>query len=114
MAESPAKSSSTRPPKNLKKIGDHWTAWEPPPAVGTKALLPAVIVRSGTAARLERDLPRQDLCVFQYYPHIIVSIDYAKFDRATIPQRNAYLPTQPERIVYLPAPTAAATPPVGQ
>ena len=33
-AESPAKSSSTRPPKNLKKIGDHWTAWEPPPAVG--------------------------------------------------------------------------------
>ena len=40
--------------------------------------------------------------------------DYAKFDRATIPQRNAYLPTQPERMVYLPAPTAAATPPLGQ
>lgn len=32
--------------------------------------------------------------------------DYAKFDRAAIPQRNAYLPTQPERIVYLPAPVA--------
>ena len=32
--------------------------------------------------------------------------DYAKFDRATIPQRNAYAPTQPERIVYLPAPVA--------
>jgi hypothetical protein len=30
--------------------------------------------------------------------------DYAKFDRATIPQRNAYAPTQPDRIVYLPAP----------
>ncbi|HZQ48109.1 MAG TPA: hypothetical protein VFC07_13920 [Verrucomicrobiae bacterium] len=30
--------------------------------------------------------------------------DYAKFDRATIPQRNAYAPTQPERIVYLPNP----------
>ena len=24
--------------------------------------------------------------------------DYAKFDRVAIPQRNAYLPTQPERI----------------
>jgi hypothetical protein len=35
--------------------------------------------------------------------------NYAKFDRATIPQRNAYLPTQPERIIYLPAPAAAST-----
>src|SRR5262249_54348409 len=22
--------TSTRPPKNLKKVGDHWTAWDPP------------------------------------------------------------------------------------
>jgi hypothetical protein len=34
--------------------------------------------------------------------------DYKPFDRATIPQRNAYAPTQPDRIIYLPAP--AATP----
>jgi hypothetical protein len=34
--------------------------------------------------------------------------DYARFDRAAIPQRNAYAPTQPTRIIYLPAP--AATP----
>jgi hypothetical protein len=34
--------------------------------------------------------------------------DYAKFDRAKIPQRNAYLPTQPQRIIYLPAPAAPA------
>ena len=33
--------------------------------------------------------------------------DYKHFDRATIPQRNAYAPTQPERIIYLPAPVAA-------
>jgi len=32
--------------------------------------------------------------------------DYAKFDRANIPQRNAYAPTQPDRVVYLPAPVA--------
>jgi hypothetical protein len=31
--------------------------------------------------------------------------DYKPFDRTTIPRRNAYAPTQPERIVYLPAPT---------
>jgi len=30
--------------------------------------------------------------------------DYKPFDRAQIPARNAYAPTQPERIVYLPAP----------
>jgi hypothetical protein len=35
--------------------------------------------------------------------------DYAKFDRAAIPQRNAYLPTQPERIIYLPAPAPTST-----
>ena len=32
---------------------------------------------------------------------------YAKFDRSNIPQRNAYAPTQPDRVVYLPAPAAA-------
>ena len=24
--------SSSRPPRNLKKVGDHWTPWDPPPA----------------------------------------------------------------------------------
>jgi len=33
--------------------------------------------------------------------------DYKPFDRATIPQRNAYAPTQPNRIVYFPAPASA-------
>ena len=26
------KTSSTRPPRNLKKVGDHWTPWDPPAA----------------------------------------------------------------------------------
>ncbi len=30
--------------------------------------------------------------------------DYKAFNRADIPQRNAYAPTQPERLLYLPAP----------
>ncbi|MDB6058291.1 MAG: hypothetical protein JWO95_2135 [Verrucomicrobiales bacterium] len=29
--------------------------------------------------------------------------DYKPFDRAKIPQRNAYAPTQPNRVVYVPA-----------
>ena len=33
--------------------------------------------------------------------------DYKPFDRAANPQRNAYAPTQPDRIIYLPAPAAA-------
>jgi len=45
--------------------------------------------------------------------------DYKPFNRAEIPQRNAYAPTQPTRILYLPAPpttnrvaAAPAAPPV--
>jgi hypothetical protein len=30
--------TSTRPPKNLKQVGDHWTPWEPPQA-GTESYL---------------------------------------------------------------------------
>jgi len=36
--------------------------------------------------------------------------DYKAFDRAAIPQRNAYLPTQPTRYIYLPTTGASATP----
>jgi len=32
--------------------------------------------------------------------------DYRPFNRAEIPWRNAYAPTQPDRVLYLPAPTA--------
>jgi superfamily II DNA or RNA helicase len=39
----------------------------------------AVVVRSGTIAQLERNLPATQ-SVFGYYPFIVVSIDYAKMD----------------------------------
>jgi hypothetical protein len=39
--------------------------------------------------------------------------DYKPFDRAVIPQRNAYAPTQPDRLIYLPAPTPSSVPPSG-
>ncbi|MCD6520500.1 MAG: DEAD/DEAH box helicase [Anaerolineae bacterium] len=40
----------------------------------------AVVVRSGTMARLLRETP-SGKSVFEYYPHLIVSIDYAKTPR---------------------------------
>lgn len=40
--------------------------------------------------------------------HVGAIKDYKPFNRLDIPQRNAYEPTQPEHIIYLPAP--AATP----
>jgi len=44
--------------------------------------LPAVVIRSGTVGALERELPLSgDLSIYQYYPFIVVSIDYVKSDR---------------------------------
>jgi superfamily II DNA or RNA helicase len=45
-----------------------------------KFRIQAVVIRSGTISQLERDLPSGDHSVFGYYPHIVVSIDYAKSD----------------------------------
>ncbi|MFM7373336.1 MAG: DEAD/DEAH box helicase, partial [Sphaerospermopsis kisseleviana] len=40
----------------------------------------AVVVRSGTASKLERAIPNGSH-IFSYYRHIIVSLDYAKSER---------------------------------
>lgn len=40
----------------------------------------AVIVRSNTLARLERDVQPPGKSIYEYYPHIVVSIDFAKLD----------------------------------
>jgi hypothetical protein len=42
--------------------------------------------------------------------HVGAIKDYARFDRAGIPQRNAYAPTQPDRIVYVPVSKEPAAP----
>jgi superfamily II DNA or RNA helicase len=38
----------------------------------------AVIVRTGTVAKLEREKPSGDSHIFDYYRHVIVSLDYVK------------------------------------
>jgi SNF2 family DNA or RNA helicase len=64
----------------------------------------AVVVRGGTTSRLEKGLPRQDLSIFEYYPHLIVSIDYAKAER----RRDAFALHCPDLLIVDEAHGAAA------
>lgn len=41
----------------------------------------AAVVRSGTISKLEREKPHDDSHIFEYYRHIIVSLDYVKSER---------------------------------
>jgi superfamily II DNA or RNA helicase len=41
----------------------------------------AEVVRTSTIARLERSIPRDGTSLFAYFPHLIISIDFAKSDR---------------------------------
>lgn len=56
-------------------------------------------------ARLERGLPRPDLNVFQYYRHVVASIDFMKSER----YRDRFLQNAPDLIIVDKA-HAAATP----
>ncbi len=57
--------------------------------------LDAVIIRSNTLAALERSLPREGLSVFQYYPNIILSIDYVKTEKI----RDLFLVHCPDMVI---------------
>jgi superfamily II DNA or RNA helicase len=68
----------------------------------TKFHIHAKVVRTSTLARLERDLPRRDLSVYQYYRHIVVSIDFVKRDS----RRGAFLADCPDLVIVDEAHTA--------
>jgi len=55
----------------------------------------AVVIRSGTAAKLERELPSEERHIFEYYRHIIVSLDYAKAER----RRASFLVHCPDLVI---------------
>lgn len=63
----------------------------------------AVVIRSGTVSKLERELPSNDSHIFSYYPHIIVSLDYAKSDR----RRASFLTHCPDLVIVDEAHTAS-------
>ncbi len=54
----------------------------------------AVVVRSGTASKLERDVPNASH-VFRYYRHLIVSLDYAKAER----RRASFITHCPDLVI---------------
>lgn len=60
----------------------------------SKFHLPAIAVTSGTAARLERDLPTAD-SIFRAYPFTVVSLDYIKSDR----RRHEFIRSCPEFVI---------------
>lgn len=64
----------------------------------------AVVVRSGTVSKLERQLPAGDHHIFSYYRHIIVSLDYAKSER----RRASFLAHCPDFIIVDEAHTCAS------
>ena len=63
----------------------------------------AVVVRSGTISKLERDKPPGDTPVFGYYRHLIVSLDYAKSDL----RRASFLSHCPDFVIVDEAHTCA-------
>jgi superfamily II DNA or RNA helicase len=68
----------------------------------TKFHVHAKVVRTSTWARLERDLPRRDLSVYQHYKHIVVSVDFAKRDA----RRGLFLAHCPDLVIVDEAHTA--------
>jgi len=54
----------------------------------------AVVVRSGTASKLERDVPNGSH-IFSYYKHLIVSLDYAKAER----RRASFITHCPDLVI---------------
>jgi len=73
-----------------------------------KFAIDAKIIRTNTLARLERELPRQDLSVFEYYPYAVVSIDFIKSHR----RRDAFLLHVPQLVIVDEAHSASR--PAGQ
>jgi len=70
--------------------------------LGEKFHIDAVVVRSGTASKLERNIPN-DSHIFSYYRHLIVSLDYAKADR----RRASFITHCPDLVIVDEAHTCA-------
>ena len=63
----------------------------------------AVIIQPANIARLERSIPRSDISLYNYYRHMVVSIDYIKTDK----NKRFFLDNAPDFIIVDEAHTAA-------
>lgn len=68
-----------------------------------KFQIDAVVIRSGTASKLERAKPEGAAHIFEYYRHIIVSLDYAKSER----RRASFITHCPDLVIVDEAHTCA-------
>lgn len=68
-----------------------------------KFSIDAVIIRSNTQARLDRDILSQNDSVYDYYPYQVISIDYIKSEQ----RRQVFIQECPELIIVDEAHTCA-------
>lgn len=69
----------------------------------TKFHIDVAVIQSSRIGRLERSLPRGDISLYQYYRHLVVSIDFVKSDR----NRRMFLDNAPDLIIVDEAHSAA-------
>lgn len=81
----------------LPHLCEQWKA-----EIKDKLDLDAVIIRSNTQARLDRDI-QDDTSVYEYYPFQVISIDYIKTDT----RRSVFIEQCPEMIIVDEAHTCA-------
>jgi len=61
------------------------------------------VIQPSRIARLQRELPRGDISIYQHYRHLVVSIDYIKSDR----NKRMFIDNAPDLIIVDEAHTAA-------
>lgn len=81
----------------LPHLCEQWQA-----EIRAKLDIEAVIIRSSTQARLDRQI-QGDTSVYDYYPHQVISIDYIKSDT----RRNVFIEQCPELVIVDEAHTGA-------
>ena len=69
----------------------------------TKFNIESTVVQSSKIAMLERGLPRRDVSLYQYYRHLVLSIDFVKSER----NRRIFLNNAPDFIIIDEAHTSA-------
>jgi superfamily II DNA or RNA helicase len=75
-----------------------------------KFALDAALIQPSRIARLERDLPRADVSIYQYYRHLVASIDFLKSDR----NRGPFLQYAPDLVIVDEAHIATRPPRSGE
>jgi len=70
----------------------------------------AAVVQPSRLRRLEREVPRADMSIYQYYQHVVASIDFVKLDR----HRHQFLDNLPDLVIVDEAHSASRPPSAGR